>query len=366
MHAGLPFHPLAELFPLMEGEDYAALVADIRAHGLREPAVVYENQLLDGRNRQRACLETGEVLRTRPLTGDDPLEFVLSANLHRRHLNESQRAMVAAKLANMPAHRPVAAVKSANLPASPQVSQPEAAKRLNVSERSVRHAAVVHAKAEPEVITAVERGKLRVSVAASVAVQPREKQLGRLAREERKASGTHRQTDDFYRTPAATVEALLAVEEFPARIWEPACGDGAISKVLLDAGYDVISTDLIDRGFGEGGVDFLKQTAKRCGCIITNPPFKDDDAFALQAIALKVRKFALLCRLTWLEGGERYRKLFSYGMLARVWVFCDRQTLWFGDDAFPETDGGMTAYAWFVFETDRDRKAPVALGWLHG
>jgi hypothetical protein len=65
----------------------------------------------------------------------------------------------------------------------------------------------------------------------------------------------------------------LSVEHFEGTIWEPACGDGAISKVLEAAGYDVISTDLIDRGFGQGGVDFLKTTKALGRNIVTNPPY---------------------------------------------------------------------------------------------
>ena len=92
MHAGLPFHPLANIFPLLEGAGYAAFVEDIRKHGLLDPVVVFEDKLLDGRNRQRACLETDQPLRTVQFTGDDPLAYVISVNLHRRHLDEKINA----------------------------------------------------------------------------------------------------------------------------------------------------------------------------------------------------------------------------------------------------------------------------------
>ena len=96
----LRFHPFADIFPLMEGTEFDELVADIKEHELREPIVVHEDMVLDGRNRHRACLAAGVEPTFAPFLGDDPLAFVISANLRRRHLTESQRAMVAAKLAS--------------------------------------------------------------------------------------------------------------------------------------------------------------------------------------------------------------------------------------------------------------------------
>src|SRR6185437_15168117 len=108
----LTAHPCAELFPLVEGEEFAALIADIATNGLQTPIVVLGNVILDGRSRYRACNEAGIPIRTKTFVGKDPLAFVLSANLHRRHLNASQRAMIAAKLETMKQGRPG---KGANL-----------------------------------------------------------------------------------------------------------------------------------------------------------------------------------------------------------------------------------------------------------
>lgn len=93
---------------------------------------------------------------------------------------------------------------------------------------------------------------------------------------------------EFYPTPPEATRALLSVESFDGRIWEPACGLGHISKVLEGSGYDVVSTDLIERGFGLGGVDFLQEAKPRAKHIVTNPPYGRGlgDAFVRKALAL--------------------------------------------------------------------------------
>jgi ParB-like chromosome segregation protein Spo0J len=99
----LKFHPLADLFPLMEGEEFEALVADIKANGLRERIVIYEGMILDGRNRYRACLAAGIKPRQCAIPinfyeNKDPVGYVISANIHRRHLTAEQRRDLIAKL----------------------------------------------------------------------------------------------------------------------------------------------------------------------------------------------------------------------------------------------------------------------------
>src|SRR3954452_5080563 len=94
------FHPVAELFPLMRGSAFDELVADIAANGLREPIWLYDGKIIDGRNRYAGCAKAGVEPQFRTWDGKGCLAgFVVSQNLHRRHLNESQRAMIAAGLA---------------------------------------------------------------------------------------------------------------------------------------------------------------------------------------------------------------------------------------------------------------------------
>ena len=159
----LEFHPLAATFPLLGGPDFEALVDDIRTRGLLEPVTLREGQILDGRNRYRACREAGVEPRFREYEGDDALGFVIALNLKRRHLNESQRAMAAARVANLDVGRPSETAQICAVP------QDQAADRLNVSRRSVQIAAKVQREASPEVAAAVDEGAIPISVAAGLA-----------------------------------------------------------------------------------------------------------------------------------------------------------------------------------------------------
>ena len=109
--------------------------------------------------------------------------------------------------------------------------------------------------------------------------------------------------NEFYPTPPEAVRALLSVENFDGSIWEPACGEGAIAKVLSAAGHEVISTDRYAYGFGEFGVDFLAAPAPRARHIVTNPPYGRGlaDAFMLKALSFTRQtggKLALLLNLS--------------------------------------------------------------------
>jgi N6-adenosine-specific RNA methylase IME4/ParB-like chromosome segregation protein Spo0J len=174
----IEFHPLSMLFPLIEGEAFDEIVADIKAHGLHEPIVRYEGRILDGRNRYNACIAAGIEPEFVDYTGADPVAYVVSLNLKRRHLNESQRAMVAAKLATLKRgdnqHSPVG-----------ETSQARAAELLNVGKRSVERAADVRDHGAPELQHAVERGDVSVSAAADVATMPQADQREIVARGER-------------------------------------------------------------------------------------------------------------------------------------------------------------------------------------
>lgn len=174
----IPFHPIASVFPLMTDADFDELVDDIRRQGLRQPLVMFQDQLLDGRNRYLACRKLNVKPVFTEYEGNDPVGFVMSMNLHRRHLNPSQRAAIALKLVGTTWGGDRRSDQAVNMPL---VSQEAAAKALDVSERSVRYAHVVRATGVPELMQRVEQGKMAVSTAAKLAGQPPKEQRRRLA-----------------------------------------------------------------------------------------------------------------------------------------------------------------------------------------
>lgn len=135
----MKFHPYSEVFPLLDDERMAELVEDIKANGLAEPIWRYKGQVLDGRNRFLACQKAKVKPRFTDYTGPDPLSFVLSLNVHRRHLSDAQRTLAAAKIANLRSGQ----TRSASPIGEAQISQQEAADLLNVSKRGVERASKV-------------------------------------------------------------------------------------------------------------------------------------------------------------------------------------------------------------------------------
>ena len=158
-------HPAAELFPLLDGAAFDALVADIREHGQREAiAFTPDGLLLDGRNRWRACRKAGITPVTRTENGD-PWAFAISANLHRRHLSDAQRAMVAAKIAVRGAGQPRKTSDDAILVPSAEV----AAAMFNVGRSQIDRARVIRREGTAALLGLAEDGGIPVATGARVA-----------------------------------------------------------------------------------------------------------------------------------------------------------------------------------------------------
>lgn len=118
--------------------------------------------------------------------------------------------------------------------------------------------------------------------------------------------GGKRRAEDFYATPPeATLALILALRQYIGPVvHEPSCGSGAMAQVLVAEGFKVIGTDLVDRGYGEGGIDFLK-SAIRAPTVITNPPFKHAAAFIQHGCAQAPEFFALLLKATFWHADTR-------------------------------------------------------------
>lgn len=164
---------------------------------------------------------------------------------------------------------------------------------------------------------------------------------------------------DFFPTPEWATHALIDNEAFEGSIWEPACGDGSMARVLKTTGCSVVSSDLYDRGYGEPGIDFL-ESSRDADNIVTNPPYNAAEGFVRAGLAQSRHKLALLLRLAFLEGANRQRTIFANLPPARVWVFSERIT--FYPAGAVRQGSGTTAYAWFVW--DKDATKSTELKWF--
>lgn len=175
--------------------------------------------------------------------------------------------------------------------------------------------------------------------------------------------GNQREKHDYYATDPRAIDFLIDGGGILGHnIWEPACGEGHLSKRLEELGYNVKSTDLIDRGFGTGGIDFLKCAEIWHGDIVTNPPYKYALEFVEHALELinDGNKVFMFLKLTFLESKKR-RKLFERGCLRRVWVSHDRISC--GKNGIFTGERSAVAHAWF--EWQKGYKGDPVIKWIN-
>lgn len=161
-------------------------------------------------------------------------------------------------------------------------------------------------------------------------------------------SAGEREENDFYATDPIAAEWLINLEPLDKNIWECACGKGHLAKVFETHGYNVKATDLIDRGYGQGGVNFLTCNEKFDGDIITNPPYKYAEDFIQHALTLipNGKRVYMFLKVQFLEGKGRkalyeiYPPRFVYISSSRI--PCSKN----GKDF----ESSMIAYAWYVWE----------------
>lgn len=174
-----------------------------------------------------------------------------------------------------------------------------------------------------------------------------------------------REVNDYYATPPEAVEKLLTLESFSHDILEPSCGEGHIAKVLARE-HKVVACDLIDRGYGKGGVDFLKDVDEWGGDIVMNPPYGMSEEFVLKAISLlrPGRKLAAFLKLTFAEGKSRRRSIFDVNRPVRIWVSSSR--LECGKNGI-FGNGSAVCYAWWIWEKpiDGSKVDMTELSWFN-
>lgn len=181
-------------------------------------------------------------------------------------------------------------------------------------------------------------------------------------------SESERQSDDYYATEPKAIELLCESEKFTETVWECACGEGHLSKALAEKGYKVVSTDLIDRGFGAGGVDFLNLSPKQKNKfdIITNPPYKYAKEFVEQALRISEDgvKVAMFLKLTFLESKSR-KELFLSNPPKILYVSSSRlQCAKNGDfEKYKKGTGTAVAYGWYVWE--KGYKGNTIIKWIN-
>lgn len=157
-----------------------------------------------------------------------------------------------------------------------------------------------------------------------------------------------REVHDYYATDPKAGHSLMEIEKFHENIWECACGEGHLSKVFEEYGHSVFSSDLIDRGYGDGVINFLKENNTFDGDIITNPPYK----FALEFILKSLqtistgRKVAMFLKLQFLEGKARKEFFSKYPPkvvhISSGRIECAMNGKFKGESA--------VSYAWFIWE----------------
>lgn len=172
-----------------------------------------------------------------------------------------------------------------------------------------------------------------------------------------------REQNDYYATDPKAMHELLKYETFNQNVWECACGEGNLSKVLKEYGYDVYSTDLINRGYQDELIDFMLTNIKFNGDIVTNPPFKYTTEFVLKALDSipQGNKVAMFLKLNYLSGKKRFKEIYSKYPPSKVYVFSYRINCSKNNKPEGFKSNGIE-YAWFIWE--KGKQGATYLKWI--
>lgn len=246
--AVLQVHPHATLFPMLSEKEIHKLAADIKANGLISPITAYRGAILDGRNRRRACEIAGIPVKTVEYDGVDPLAFVLSQNLSRRHLTEAQRSMVAARLATL---RPGDNQHSKQVGSIGPTSktQNELANLLSVSPMSIKRARTVLQNGIPLLSATIDAGGLSINAAVLLANLPPDQQSSTLAlglvAAKRRATGIRNSSRSSSPTSSLRRQNELAVAGSDSAVQESGPNIAHLVQAQLDCipgNHDAIRT----------------------------------------------------------------------------------------------------------------------------
>jgi hypothetical protein len=317
------YEPVLKLPPLPY-EQFLALKDNIAVNGVLVPILVDgdgpRRKVIDGNYRRAIADEPGydcpEIVHE-GLSDDEKRTLARALNLARRQLSQEQkRQLVADQLRETPGR----------------------SNRLIGKQLGVHHATVAGVRAEMEGTGQIDQ--LERTVGSDGKYRPK-----------RVFQNPHelRRPHDFYPTPPHATQALLDRERFTGLILEPACGDGAVVRVLRRHGYDVEAADLLD------GQDFLTRT-EAVSNVITNPPYRHSLDFILHAKKVATRKIAMLLPVEFLHGGTRY-DLFQDRRFPLKFVYVFASRLRFGSETH-----ATVGHAWYVW--DRRHKGEPVIRWV--
>lgn len=177
-------------------------------------------------------------------------------------------------------------------------------------------------------------------------------------------SNYNREAGDFYATNPRAIDALECVGKLPKnnKIWECAAGQGDLSKALIQKGYEVISTDLYDRGYCTDGIDFLQTDRLLAPCILTNPPYNLATEFCIHAIALGADEIYMFVKLQFLEGQRRYNELYSKNPPSEILQFIERMTVARNGNPSMYDKSSAIAFCWMIWE--KNHIGEPKLSWI--
>lgn len=245
----LPVHEAASIFPDMTSVEFDELKADIKKNGLRLPILVFRNQIIDGRQRVRACKALGIAPRYQAVHQAQKSipEYIISMNLKRRHLNDSQRAMIANSLAKLG--------RGKSMNTAQAVTQAQAAQMLNVSVDSIQRARLVETNGVPELVNAVQNGVIDVTNASTISILSEAEQVDLLKLQNKEILAKAKQ---IRKEAMATrrQSRIAAIEKKRANNKPLIANDGAYSVIYADPAWDYISEETL--GYPTMTLDAIK------------------------------------------------------------------------------------------------------------